>query len=152
MVSLSFYSLYIYIVFFVFSSDFCCFFSAFEPTSYTILAGRKLPGVWSSRTSRIMWGSCSGSPGFGTAWNCPWKTGMSQNDTMIPSWELTYPLKRRFWIFWWFSFPKVGIPHWYELDAFLLHRTWKWWFGRWFSSSRGLLSGSMLIFQGVRFE
>ena len=26
------------------------------------------------------------------------------------------------------------------------HRTWKWWFGRWFSSSRGVFSGSMLIF------
>ena len=25
----------------------------------------------------------------------------------------------------------------------------KWWFGRWFSSSRGVFSGSMLIFQGV---
>ena len=29
------------------------------------------------------------------------------------------------------------------------HRTWKWWFGRWFSSSRGVFSGSMSIFRGV---
>ena len=30
------------------------------------------------------------------------------------------------------------------------HRTWKWWFGRWFSSSGGpIFSGSMLIFQTV---
>ena len=28
------------------------------------------------------------------------------------------------------------------------HRTWKWWFGRWFSFSRGVFSGSMLILQG----
>ena len=27
------------------------------------------------------------------------------------------------------------------------HRTWKRWFGRWFSCSRGLFSGSMLIFK-----
>ena len=27
--------------------------------------------------------------------------------------------------------------------------TWKWWFGRWFSFSRGVFSGSMLIFWGV---
>ena len=28
-------------------------------------------------------------------------------------------------------------------------RTWKWWFRRWFSFSRGVFSGSMLIFRGV---
>ena len=32
------------------------------------------------------------------------------------------------------------------------HRTWKWWFGRWFSFSRGVFSGSMLIFRGVLGE
>ena len=33
------------------------------------------------------------------------------------------------------------------------HRTWKWWFGRWFSSSRGpVFSGSMLIFRGVSIK
>ena len=32
------------------------------------------------------------------------------------------------------------------------HRTWKWWFGRLFSSSRGVFSGSMLIFRGVIFN
>ena len=30
-----------------------------------------------------------------------------------------------------------------------LHRTWKWWFGRWLSFSRGVFSGSTLIFLGV---
>ena len=32
------------------------------------------------------------------------------------------------------------------------HRTWTWWFGKWFSFSRGVFSGSMLIFGGVDLQ
>ena len=40
-----------------------------------------------------------------------------------------------------FIFPKNTPEDW--------HRIWKWWFGRGFSFSRGVFSGSILIFQGV---
>ena len=32
------------------------------------------------------------------------------------------------------------------------YRIWKWWFEKWFSSSRGVFSGSMLIFGGVTLK
>ena len=44
-------------------------------------------------------------------------------------------------------FSSLYLPDW--LILVILHRTWTWWFGRWFSFSLGAWTSSMLSFRGV---